>query len=244
MFKIINKSTTTLPQNSKGFTLAETLITLVIIGIVAAITVPTLITKYQKEQTVTRLKKAYSALSQTTARAVADNGPINTWEVENTKSKEFAEKYFLPYLSVGKICGYDTTGMCNLKYATLNNRKNFKNFKEYYSNPYAFYLQDGTAIIANATAFKRSEQEVAYVVLFVDINGIKKPNVLGKDVFEYVYYTKIESEPENPIIGKFRGQCQGLKTREEMFKDYLADGRCGQTRIMMDGWQIKDDYPW
>ena len=43
----------------KAFTLAEVLITLGIIGIVAAMTLPTLIGKYQKKQTVTQLKKAY-----------------------------------------------------------------------------------------------------------------------------------------------------------------------------------------
>ncbi|MBR6164001.1 type II secretion system protein [bacterium] len=45
-------------EKNHAFTLAEVLITLVIIGVIAAITVPTLITKYQKEQTVTRLKKS------------------------------------------------------------------------------------------------------------------------------------------------------------------------------------------
>lgn len=44
----------------KGFTLSEVLITLGIIGIVAAITLPTLITNYQKKTTATRVKKAYA----------------------------------------------------------------------------------------------------------------------------------------------------------------------------------------
>ena len=38
----------------KAFTLAEILITLGIIGVVAAMTIPTLITNYQKKQTVTK----------------------------------------------------------------------------------------------------------------------------------------------------------------------------------------------
>ena len=48
----------------KAFTLAEVLITLGIIGIVAAMTLPTLIGKYQKKQTVTQLKKSYTEISQ------------------------------------------------------------------------------------------------------------------------------------------------------------------------------------
>ena len=43
-----------------GFTLAEVLITLVIIGVIAAMTIPTLVTKYQKEQTVNQLKQVFS----------------------------------------------------------------------------------------------------------------------------------------------------------------------------------------
>ena len=45
-------------MNNKGFTLAEVLITLGIIGVVAALTLPSLITNYQKKQIVAQLKKA------------------------------------------------------------------------------------------------------------------------------------------------------------------------------------------
>ena len=47
----------------RSFTLAEVLITLVIIGVIAAITVPTLMAQYRKKEYVTQLKKAYSTLS-------------------------------------------------------------------------------------------------------------------------------------------------------------------------------------
>ena len=63
-------------KNKKAFTLAETLITLVIIGIIAAITVPTLTASWQKTRTVAALKKSHSTLSQTTYRAIGGNGPI------------------------------------------------------------------------------------------------------------------------------------------------------------------------
>ena len=81
----------------KAFTLAEVLITLTIIGVIAALTIPNLLQKHQEQETVTRLKKAYSTLSQTTAKAIADNGPISTWEVDN---ETFADKYLLPYLNM------------------------------------------------------------------------------------------------------------------------------------------------
>jgi prepilin-type N-terminal cleavage/methylation domain-containing protein len=46
----------------QGFTLAEVLITLAVIGVVAALTIPTVVRNYQKTQTVTKLKKTYSAM--------------------------------------------------------------------------------------------------------------------------------------------------------------------------------------
>ena len=83
-----------------AFTLAEVLITLVIIGVIAAITLPTLITKYQKEQTVTRLKKVYSTLSQTNQRAIADNGPMDTWDIGEADNSQEAIKFLNKYIII------------------------------------------------------------------------------------------------------------------------------------------------
>ena len=60
--ELINLSTYPLINFQKAFTLAEILITLGIIGIVAAMTIPALMTHFQQEQTVTKLKKALSVI--------------------------------------------------------------------------------------------------------------------------------------------------------------------------------------
>ena len=65
-----------------AFTLAEVLITLGIIGVVAAITIPTVIQKYQEKVTVTRLKQTYSIFSQAVELAQVDYGDINFWNKE------------------------------------------------------------------------------------------------------------------------------------------------------------------
>src|SRR5574344_2590672 len=61
-------------QTKKAFTLAEVLITLAIIGVVAALTIPTLITNYQKKQYVTQLKKSYSNITNAFHTAMANDG--------------------------------------------------------------------------------------------------------------------------------------------------------------------------
>lgn len=63
-----------------GFTLAEVLITLGIIGVVAALTLPSVIQKYQKKVTVERLKKSYSTLAQAVQMSVKDNDEVETWD--------------------------------------------------------------------------------------------------------------------------------------------------------------------
>ena len=64
-----------------GFTIAEVLITLGIIGIVAALTIPALVTGYQKNVTVESLKKVYSTLSQAVKLSEADNGFVSDWDI-------------------------------------------------------------------------------------------------------------------------------------------------------------------
>ena len=66
-------------MNAKAFTLAEALITLGIIGVVAAMTLPTLVQRYKEQETVTRVKKFYSGFSQAYMQAVMDNGTIDNW---------------------------------------------------------------------------------------------------------------------------------------------------------------------
>ena len=57
-----------------AFTLAEILITLGIIGVVAGLTIPGLIQSYQKQQTVAKLKKVYAILNQIARNSSNENG--------------------------------------------------------------------------------------------------------------------------------------------------------------------------
>ena len=76
-----------------GFTLAEVLITLGIIGIVAAMTIPALITKYQKQVAATQLKKHYSQLNQVLMRISDDPG----LDVLDSNASNFVPKYIQPH---------------------------------------------------------------------------------------------------------------------------------------------------
>ncbi len=62
--------------NKSGFTLAEVLITLTIIGIIAALTIPTLMTKYNDHVTATKVKKSYSILANAIKMAEQQEGQL------------------------------------------------------------------------------------------------------------------------------------------------------------------------
>ena len=87
-----------------ALTLAETLITIGIIGIVAALTIPGLIQSYQKHQTVVKLKKVYAILNQIARDSSNENGDAISFlttdsNVDKQTTKEFFEKYWFSYLN-------------------------------------------------------------------------------------------------------------------------------------------------
>ena len=89
----------------KAFTLSEVLITLGVIGVVAAMTIPAVINKYKEHVTVNKVKKFYSMISQAFLMSVKDNGYANEWSVENEQNSITAKQiagYFKPYLKIIK----------------------------------------------------------------------------------------------------------------------------------------------
>ena len=85
-----------------GFTLAEVLLTLTIIGVVSALTIPTIQSNVRKHEIVTRLKQTHSILNNALTRAVTDNGPTNTWDEMglhgSNQAFEFFDRYLAPYI--------------------------------------------------------------------------------------------------------------------------------------------------
>ena len=67
----------------KAFTMAEVLITLGIIAVVAAMTLPALIQKYNIQVTEVRLKKFYSIFNQAILQSTLKNGPYEGWNYWN-----------------------------------------------------------------------------------------------------------------------------------------------------------------
>ena len=86
----------------RAFTLSEVLITLSILGVVAAIIIPNIVNNYNKKQTEVGLLRAYTMLQKGLEVSQAINGPFATWEKLSGSSSlspaEFNERYILPYI--------------------------------------------------------------------------------------------------------------------------------------------------
>ena len=232
------------PQDDRrekaAFTLAEVLITLGIIGIIAAMTLPQLIAKYQKLVTVTQLKRTYSLLSNAYQMAVNDYGDSIYWDYpitdENNQrsitNDEFLERYYLPYLQHQK------------KKSGLYKAYNFNGQDIQYDNVHgrgsSFRMSDGSCL----TLWSNNQ----YVVLTTDLNCEKGPNIYGRDIFDiFELYYMNNKKPFIAGLDAFKSFPREQIMNNSGCKTHTYNGgkqaACFAI-IVYDGWQIKDDYPW
>ena len=104
-------------KNFKAFTLAEVLITLGIIGVVAAMTLPALIQNYKKQTTAVSVKKFYNIINNALQFSIAQNGDVSGWmgepkDMSYDENLEFLKKYFLPYIKYNKYDNCFETRVC------------------------------------------------------------------------------------------------------------------------------------
>ena len=163
-----------------GFTLAEVLITLGIIGVVAAFTIPTLMNDIADAQYKTAYKKAYSTLSQALTQANTDNALL---ESSGAYDVNILTNFvtIMSYMKIQKTC-YD--------YLTVGNSANnsqcwVQNGDEWNSSSNgngwpANY--DLIAIDASGMSWGTLARGFFFGIL-ADTNGLKSPNQMGKDRF-------------------------------------------------------------
>lgn len=213
----------------RAFTLAEVLVTLGIIGVVAAITMPTLIDNHQKKVAATRLEKFYSMMSQAVYQWVGDTG-------------------FIP----GTTYNFPE----NTKY-------NGKGLEQWYNANLGKYIKSTSQVSTDSGMF----------VAFADGSGFNAYQTGGNMYFFFCIEAKYCNTQASSAEGYFDGKRTFLfdfvngdfyaslpgqqnMSREELLRackygnsdnsEVSSKGRrhtCTRL-IQIDGWQIKDDYPW
>ncbi len=217
-----------------AFTLAEVLITLGIIGIVAAMTMPAVIEKHQKQVTVSKLKKAYSTLSQAFVSSVADNENAANWVDTNVivteeNAKEYFDKYWAPYIRVLKFC--DSKTSCGYKEAPKTYGGNPTSLGFFGGKRVSLLTPDGMYMLFrtyddNNGTFSKLQ------LIWVDINAGRSPNIYGKDIF--LFSLDLNNAKLNPY---------GISFTKEGINSYCYGENAGHftscaRKIMNDGWQI------
>lgn len=182
-------------KNKLAFTLAEVLITLGIIGVVAAMTIPTIMQNYQGKQTAGALKKVYSTLTQAYNMAVKDNGTPDNWGLVANGDQQGAKNILdtlAPYLNINQYCGNSNAGRCfkNITYKVLSNDpwSNINGMPQIAKARISDGTEIGTFSYGDCLTPMGSVQNVCGDI-YVDVNGDKDPNQFGVDLFLF-YLTK------------------------------------------------------
>ncbi len=246
-----------LAAKKAAFTLAEVLITLSIIGVVAAITLPTLIQNYQKTVWVNQLKKTYSSLNEGFKQIVASEG-CTTLECADisrdshgfidfakVKTKEKFVKTFK--LENVYVDGVPDNSIYNYKIKTLDGGDKDSISLSGPVDGLVGTTPNGEIIYFGGILFSDE--------ILVDINGLKSPNTLGRDVFAFSYFDFNDTVMVTPIFSKkwqehFEPLGMGFSSEEERIQKinyscsvtnnsgYLAESMPCAEKIIMDGWKM------
>lgn len=227
----------------KAFTLAEVLITIVVIGIIAAITTPIIMTNYQKQTCVKKFKKVYSTYTQAINRATVEHGPTSNWTYDNAEN--FSKRYLVPYLQVLKA---GSGAEYNYEIKKLNG--DAAGTSTNFSKGFKIFLADGSVISSHIYSPTNPSAET-----IIDVNGQKGPNTIGKDIYFLVFYHEILHPYRAKItpVGEVSDAVKEMikKIEKDMLRtdgtygcNKKAGGECCSTLIMENSWELPKDYPW
>lgn len=214
----------------KGFTLAEVLITLGVIGIVAAMTLPSIMHKYKTKEAEARLKKFYSSISQAILLSELENGPSLDWdktylvrdadgnfddEANKNLVLAFFNKYLAPYLKYDRVDDVTKDGLTYIR----------------------VMLWDGSLMdMKNGSCSD----------IHFDVNGLSKPNKFGYDQFVFLLCPRDRTATHCGVGRSFCAYSPvAFPTREKAHKacKETNPSHCGQL-LMYDNFEFKDDYPY
>lgn len=214
-----------------AFTLAEVLITLTIIGVISAMTIPTINRASEKRTVETRVLNFYSTFQNAIKLSIIENGPIEEWAYDDNiftfssglatfeQNKAYIEKYLAPYIKIDEITdsGYAGKAMVKLK------------------NGSSFWFNFQHDVL---------DADLVLIAFFLDGN---RENRSTRNVFVF------SMSPERPFK-PFDLGWDG-KTRKDLFTHGtwgcgtgIWDGHDNPlycTKLLeLNGWRIPDDYPW
>ncbi len=224
-----------------AFTLAEVLITLGIIGIVVALTLPTLIQNHRNQVVETRLKKFYSTINQAITLAEVDYGDRRNWhntdDVDkdkngnlvkgNTPNQKWLNKYIVPYIKIiasDKPSNFDNHVIINFADgSSLHEDQGSTNMTKW-----RFYPGD----------YKKCQK--MYNQLGVCSFGFSYAPIQNSQDWKYVgrNFEPFKYRWDGSLNGLYMGTYEGCHSAD----NYFHTGYCTAI-IQYNGWKIPKNYP-
>ena len=208
-----------------GFTLAEVLITLVIIGVIAAMTIPTAINNMQEQELKSQFAKAYSSVSQALYRAemydmFGSAQCYYPYDLENdTRDTGVATECSKLYTALAKQLKVTKTCKNNAKAEGC-----VPQYQSYNSSGCGGYSEDNINNYNTAYVLPNGQIIIRYFsmpLFLIDINGQKGPNAYGKDLFSFGI-TKHNNSGLYINSGVCDYPVSGGRTTREMIKYSMA----------------------
>lgn len=181
-------------RRKEGFTLAEVLITLAIIGIVAVLTIPTLVTAYQERA----LSTASDVFQKRINVAFKEMVTLNEMS-DYSSTEDFVLNGLSKYMKIIRTCSLDNLDKCfadKLEYGTeeleLSDLTSADSFDkdEWLTTPYGAVFADGTSALilydnncGYIDPYNNQANVTACISMAYDVNGLKSPNTLNKDLY-------------------------------------------------------------
>ena len=241
----------------RAFTLAEVLIAVAIVGVVAALTVPSMATKIDSETNMAKLSKSVTliqngmgeifqqvqnhseegmATSRLTSIQVKDL--FETAPDGASSSDDYIADGQKLFALTGGITGLQTTNNYNTGDIKNYDGTNVNNNLLTNCSTYQFNKSTSVVILQDISANDENEDKVIAKV-FIDANGPDAPNKIGSDVFLF-------GLSNNGILVPAGSEKYNDNTFSDSVNSYTTDcqnnittGLSCAARVMADGWKIK-----
>ena len=241
-----------------GFTLAEVLITLSILGVVAAIMIPNMIQRYQERATVTKLQKAYAELNHL-AMNIAVNTDCFGQLVSCAKTKLFPQGVSTNGQTAAenfiKASGLNATVGINKVQIYQMSKLLDKTVSPYYTNTYSIKVNGNNQyeflVIQNAGTPYNSQCQWNngsddYILLLILVDLKAKEYIMGKNTFAAILHDNFEISPVIATgFGRFCPAGKGSYTSTDSLCKPDASQHKGiscLSKIIKDGWKITYKY--
>ena len=189
-------------MKKRGFTLAEVLITMGIVGIIAALTTPTLISSVRNQSNAAQLSSTVSNLENAFTSLVVGEGTDDITETELWSYWDDADGFAGEIGKYLKVISYDsaesgipsgyTKGVKSISGAALESIPGISGSYISLTLPsgaVAYIAEDGTVKSTEEEDSVKAAGGALYsspAYITVDVNGIDAPNMVGRDLFCFI----------------------------------------------------------